>query len=228
MHFWKLFAFLLIGFAHAGEINIGYIEFSPFIYKNEKGEVVGSIPSYTKKVFIQDKIIWKHIPLKRVSRSLNEDKIDVFVSLFKSAQREKEVEFHNVPYYELKPTVCALSKRLPKKIVNFDMFKKKKVLTVLGTLISDKFPKTTNFYKIKIQDYKKRSISMILSNRIDYAYFGDDQTVYSYLKKQGIKNIECRTLPIKPYPIYMVSKKGSPLKFRIDARIKEIGKMSIP
>lgn len=228
MIFLKTFLILITSLTFAADIKIGYIEFSPFIYKNEKGKLIGSIPTYAKKIFPAKNIQWKHIPLKRVTRSLNEDQIDVFVSFYKSAEREEIIEYHNRPYYELRPTVCSLKGVLPPKITSFSIFSNKRVLTVLGTLVSKKFPASTEFTNIKINEYRERSISLLQSKRVEYAYFGDDQTVQQYLNNREIKNITCKHLPTPPLPIYMVTKKGSPLRFHIDARINKIGRMTIP
>jgi len=212
--------------AYSDVIKIGYIEFSPLIFSTKEGEIRGPIPRYAKMVFSNKELRWKHIPLKRVSRSLNEGQIDVFVSLFKTTERENKVSYHTTPYYELKPSVCGLTEKMPKKVIEtFKIFKGKSLVFVRGTLKDEKFPASANFIEINVRNYQSRSIKMLKSKRVDFAYYGDSQTMANYIKKSSIKGVRCYDLPIKPLPIYMVTRLKNPLINEIEKRILKYGKM---
>ncbi len=209
----------------ASSIKIGYIQFSPYIYKDSKGVLKGKIVRYANKLFNEKNIIWKPTPLKRVSRSLDENRIDIFVSFFKSPQREKEVEFPKTPYLTMRPTLCGKTQDMPENLDSFDFIKDKTISFVSGTIIKDKFfgGKNINFVEIKIAKYRERTISMLLDNKLQYSYYGDNTSIVEYISKDHSTLVKCLALPIPPFPVFMVTKKKNPLIKVIEEKIEKYG-----
>ena len=150
----------------ASSINIGYIQFSPYIYKDSKGALKGKIVTYANKLFNEKNIIWKPTPLKRVSRSLDENRIDIFVSFFKSPQREKEVEFPKAPYLTMRPTLCGKAQDMPENLDSFDFIKDKTISFVSGTIIKDKFFGGKNIEREQFQCYLITSFNIHITEII--------------------------------------------------------------
>lgn len=189
----------------APELNIGYVEFHPYLFKNKEGEYIGPVVDYVKKLVPKSvSIKYVETPISRVRYSLNTGIIDIFPMYFYSEERATHLHFVQPPYHKFDPQLCSFDKDLK---IEKEYLKDKTLVHVRGTLKNSAPLKIEEVKKIEIapNEFTKVAFKLLELRRADLIYFPDN---FAFQQTEN-KKVYCKSVPSSGDALHFVLKNGS-------------------
>ncbi|WP_163832864.1 substrate-binding periplasmic protein [Spartinivicinus ruber] len=201
--------------------RMGYASFSPYMYKNDTGEVTGLDYKLTQSVFklANCKVEFVHMPWARIIALIKDGKLDMTGFASKTVEREQFALFSNFYRYEERRLIIRKgeAKKWPLKSLADVIGLNMRLGTLIGTWQGKEFHELIKNDQFKAQvtnvaDYSDR-YAMLLLNRID-ALLSDKLFMLSEVRKKGlVEQVEIHPYIVEKTPVhYMFSMKTVPIK----------------
>lgn len=165
----------------------------------------GEIKETLESTYPEIQFNYRPVPISRVKDTLQNNEIDLYLTMFKTKQREQEFYFSNEPISYVHSFICKKEDWKREEKLNFN---NKVVIFYKGTLEKEKFFSNPKSIKVPLtgSHYNSRAIKMIERNRADYSYLYANDSIHSFLIESH-PTIQCRKLSESKLPLYIVSKK---------------------
>ncbi len=192
------------------KLKIGVLEYPPYVSFDFKSKnIEGYLIDHAKKVFAgKYDVSFYIIPVERIADSLNSHSIDLYLTFFKSKERNKKFSYSKEPSFIISPQICSLRDRKTIHKTDRIIVPRSKLWKSLVSSVSDKV--TTFSYS---SDYMGRVIEMLKLGRADFVFLPE-----VFGREEELHSIVCRPDPMfkDRTKLYLGYLKNSPLRDEID------------
>ncbi len=214
--------------ANAKTMQIAYFDLAPHTSdQDNKGPIIDYFKSVLKKANLHNYEIKKY-PLSRLLKELKNNELDMAIFLGKNPEREKYLEFSEIPIFKTQAGILVPKKFSQDKIFLNKELKNKKICFwkdgYIPSYLKEKNEKDT--CKLSGNNIVPRAIQMLIHQRANVFYSPDISTLHYSIKQDKIAQQKLKVLALEDefIMLYPAFSKNASVKWKakIEAALLEL------
>jgi len=200
-------------------IQIGFIDYHPLVSNSPEGPT-GYLIDYVDEIFKNAGLTpkWRELSVNRGLIQLQNGQLDAYLTILKTPERAKLIEYSQTPLFETSSAVCSK----PQKI-KYPITHPLRMVHFLATPIPEALRAHT-LIPVTPDEVTKRMLNMLEKDRTDAVFYVNPEVLALSLAQQKLPvNLECHILTDIASPVYMGfgNHLSADLKNKLNATILE-------
>lgn len=176
------------------KLKVGVVEYPPVVVAQNK-RISGILIDYVEDLFASHEVEYYANTIGRNLIELENNNIDISLTVFKTPEREKKIKFSSIPLQNIFMGICGLEK------YDLPIAKKLKIGHVQDTVILDELKHHT-LVSLSSNRVQERMLTMLFQKKVDFVYIPNPKT-FMNLALMKDKTVYCYEFVDKEMPIYM-------------------------